>query len=220
MTQALKLYDYWRSSAAYRVRIGLNLKGLAYDQAPVNLAPGVDEQFRPAYRHRNPQSRVPLLETGAGAISQSLAILEWLDETHPEPPFLPADPLARAEVRAFALTIACDIHPLGNLSTLKQLGQQFAADEAALQVWRERWFGGGLAVLEERTAGRPQTTFLFGEAPTLADICLTPQIYNCRRFHMDLSAFPRLVAATEAAQAHPAFAAAAPELQPDSVKSK
>ncbi len=220
MTEQLKLYDYWRSSAAYRVRIGLNLKGLAYEQAPVNLAPGVDEQFRPAFRHTNPQSRVPVLQTGAGAVSQSLAILEWLDETHPEPPLLPADPWARAEARAFALTIACDIHPMGNLSALKQLGQQFSADEAALQVWRERWFGGGMAVLEERLAGRPETAFAFGDQPTLADICLVPQVYNCRRFDIDLSAFPRLVAVTATAEAHPAFAAAAPERQPDAVRPK
>ncbi len=220
MTEPLKLYDYWRSSAAYRVRIGLNLKGLAYEQAPVNLAPGVDEQFRPAFRHTNPQSRVPVLQTAAGAVSQSLAILEWLDETHPDPPLLPADPWIRAEARAFALTLACDIHPMGNLSLLKQLGQQFSADEAELQVWRERWFGGGMAVLEERLAGRPQTAFAFGDQPTLADICLVPQVYNCRRFNIDLSAFPRLVAVTMTAEAHPAFAAAAPERQPDAVRPK
>lgn len=216
-THPLKLYDYWRSSAAYRVRIGLNLKGLAYQSSPVNLAPGADEQFLPAYRRVNPQQRVPTLQTGEGALGQSLAILEWLDETHPAPPLLPADPWLRAEARAFALAVACEIHPMGNLSVLKQLGQQFHAGEAEIQAWRERWFGAGMAALEDRLAGRPETTFAFGGTPSVADICLVPQVYNCRRFKIDLSAFPRLLAVTAAAEAHPAFAAAAPERQPDAV---
>jgi maleylpyruvate isomerase len=215
MTGPLKLYDYWRSSAAYRVRIGLNLKRLAYDQAAVNLAPGAEEQLSEAYRAVNPQQRVPTLQTAQGLLGQSMAILEWLDEAYPHPPLLPFDPWTRAEARAFALSIACDIHPMGNLSVLKQLGQQFGAGEGELQAWRERWFGSGMAALEQRLAGRPATTFAFGEAPSLADICLVPQIYNCRRFNIDLSPFPRLLAVAAAAEAHPAFAAAAPERQPD-----
>lgn len=147
MSETLELYDYWRSSAAYRVRIGLNLKGLGYASHPVNLAPGASEQLSEAYRAVNPQQRVPTLVTGAGALGQSLAILEWLDETCPEPPLLPADPWLRAEARAFALSIACEIHPMGNLSVLRQLGQQFGAGEGSCRpgvsagsapAWR-RW---------------------------------------------------------------------------------
>ncbi|HEY2660214.1 MAG TPA: maleylacetoacetate isomerase [Caulobacteraceae bacterium] len=218
MSAELRLYDYWRSAAAYRVRIGLNLKGLAYEHVAVNILPGADEQFQAAFRALNPQSRVPVLQTAAGEIDQSLAILEWMDETHPAPPLLPADPWARAQVRAFALTIAADIHPLGNLSVLKQLREQFSASEADLGVWRERWFGGGMAALEQRLAGRPETPFAFGDTPGLADICLVPQIYGARRFGLDLTAFPRLVKLAAIAEAHPAFAAAAPERQPDSVR--
>ena len=220
MSEAIKLYDYWRSSAAYRVRIALNLKGLAYQSLPVNLAPGADAHLSEAYRAVNPQQRVPTLVTGDGALGQSLAILEWLDETHPAPPLLPADPWTRAQARAFALVVACDMHPLGNLSSLKQLTQQFGAGEAELQTWRQRWFGAGLKALETQLAARPVTPFAFGEAPSLADICLVPQAYNCRRFNIDLSPFPRLAAVIAAAEAHPAFAAAAPERQPDAVRPK
>jgi maleylacetoacetate isomerase len=218
MIETLRLYDYWRSSAAYRVRIGLNLKGLAYESLAVNLAPGVEEHLSPAYCEINPQGRVPMLQAAAGRLTQSLAILEWLDETHPDPPLLPADPWTRAQARAFALVVACDIHPLGNPSTAKQLTEQFEAGAAELQAWRERWFGAGLAVLEQRLADRPASAFAFGDQPSLADICLVPQMYNCRRFNIDLSPFPRLVAVTAAAEAHPAFAAAAPERQPDAVR--
>ncbi|QUD90109.1 maleylacetoacetate isomerase [Phenylobacterium montanum] len=220
MSETLELYDYWRSSAAYRVRIGLNLKGLGYASHPVNLAPGASEQLSEAYRAVNPQQRVPTLVTGAGALGQSLAILEWLDETCPEPPLLPADPWLRAEARAFALSIACEIHPMGNLSVLRQLGQQFGAGEGELQAWRERWFGAGMAALEAQLAARPASTYAFGDTPCLADICLVPQAYNCRRFGIDLSPYPRLCAVTAAAEAHPAFAAAAPERQPDAPSLK
>lgn len=219
MSAALTLYDYWRSAAAYRVRIGLNLKGLGYEQIPVNLAPGQDEQLRPAYRAKNPQSRVPTLETRHGVIGQSMAMLEWLDETCPHPPLLPRDPWARAQVRAFALTIAADIHPLGNVSVLKQLRAQFSASEADLADWRERWFGAGMAVLEALLSERPHSPYAFGDQPSLADICLVPQIYGARRFDVDVSRFPRLLAVAATAEAHPAFAAAAPDRQPDSMSA-
>ena len=216
MSAAFRLYDYWRSAAAYRVRIGFNLKGLGYDHVPVDLSPGADEQLSPDYRAKTPQARVPALETAQGVIGQSMAILEWLDETCPHPPLLPQDPWMRAQARAFALTIAADIHPLGNVSVLKQLREQFSATEADLAVWRERWFGGGLAALETLLAGRPQSAYAFGDQPSLADICLVPQIYGARRFKVDVERFPRLMAVAAMAEAHPAFAAASPDRQPDS----
>lgn len=207
----LKLYDYWRSSAAYRVRIGLALKGVPHEVVPVNIAPGRDEQFAPAYRAKNPQARVPTLEDAAGALTQSLAILEWLEEAYPSPPFLPGDFWARAQIRAFALTIACDIHPLNNLAALARLRGQFGADEAAISAWYLHWIGEGFAALETQARARPETSFAFGETPTLADICLVPQFANARRYDMDVSPFPRLSAIDARARAHPAFAAAAPE---------
>ena len=215
----LKLYDYWRSSAAYRVRIGLNLKGLAYESAPVNIAPGKDEQKDASYRAKNAQMRVPALESEAGVLSQSLAILEWLDATHPSPPFLPADPWAAAQVRAFALTIATDIHPLNNLAPLGCLRAHFGADEAAIENWYRHWIAVGFAALEAQAQQRPQTLFAFGDAPSLADICLVPQMANARRFKLDLAPFPRLVASDAHAREHAAFIAAAPENQKDAVKA-
>ena len=210
-----KLYDYWRSSAAYRVRIGLNLKGLRYDQVSISLAPGKEEQLLPAYRAVNAQARVPALDTPQGVLTQSLAILDWLDETHPEPPFLPAEPWARAQVRAFALAVACDIHPLNNSSVLARLKSQFGADDAAVGDWYRHWISVGFAALEQQAAARGDSAFAFGEQPTLADICLVPQMANARRFHTDLAPFPRLCAWDERARALPAFAVAAPENQKD-----
>ena len=215
----LKLYDFWRSSAAYRVRIGLNLKGLAYEAVPVNIAPGADEHLAPAYRGKNPQARIPALETEAGVLTQSLAILDWLDEAYPDPPFLPADPWARARARAFALTVACDIHPLNNTSVLGRLKAQFGADEAAIGEWYRHWIALGFEALEAQLKPRPHTQFAFGDTPTLADICLVPQCYNARRFKLDVARFPRLAAIDEAARAHPAFEKAAPENQKDAVKT-
>lgn len=214
----LTLYDYWRSSAAYRVRIGLNLKGLSYDAVPVNLMPGVEEQLSDAYRAKNPQGRVPMLESERGSLTQSLAILEWVDETYANPPFLPLGPWQRAKVRAFALAIACDIHPLNNTSVLARLKSQFAAGDAAIGEWYRHWISVGFAALEAQLAEQPGTPFAFGEAPTLADICLVPQVANARRFKTDLAPFPRLVAIDERARAHPAFFAAAPEQQKDAPK--
>jgi maleylpyruvate isomerase len=214
----LRLYDYWRSSAAYRVRIGLNLKGADYEAVPVNIAPGKDEQFAPAYRAKNPQMRVPALETDAGLITQSLAILVWLDQVYPEPRFVPADPFLGAQVRSFALTIACDIHPLNNLSVLNRLKLEFSTNEDHIAEWYRHWIRVGFAALENQAEQRPETAYVFADAPTLADIMLVPQMANARRFDVDLSAFPRLAAWDERARAHPAFVKAAPENQKDAVK--
>jgi maleylpyruvate isomerase len=215
----LKLYDYWRSSAAYRVRIGLSLKGVEYESIPVNIAPGKDEQFLPGYRAKNPQMRVPMLETPQGVLTQSLAILDWLDQTHPEPRFVPADPWLGAQVRAFALAIATDIHPLNNLSVLNRLRLEFSASEDHVSEWYRHWIRVGFGALEHQGGARPQTPYAFGGEPTLADICLVPQMANARRYAVDLSAFPRLVAWDEHARAHPAFVRAAPENQKDAVKA-
>jgi maleylpyruvate isomerase len=215
----LKLYDYWRSSAAYRVRIGLNLKGVAYDVAPVNIAPGKSEQFGAAFRAINPQGRVPALQTERGVLTQSLSILVWLDQTYPEPRFVPADSWEGAQVRAFALTIGCDIHPLNNLAVLGRLRTQFGADEAAIGSWYLHWIAEGFAALEAQLAARAETAFAFGDAPGLADICLVPQMANARRFNADLAHYPRLAAIDARARAHPAFAKAAPENQKDAATS-
>ena len=212
----LKLYDYWRSSAAYRVRIGLNLKGVDYESVPINLVKG--EQGGAGFRALNPQARIPALETPHGVLTQSLAILVWLDQTYPEPRLTPAEPWLGAQVRAFALTIGCDIHPLNNLSVLGRLRSQFGADEAAVASWYVHWIAEGFAALEAQLASRPQAAYAFGDAPSLADICLVPQMANARRFNAELAPYPRLVAIDERARAHPAFVKAAPENQKDAVK--
>ncbi len=212
---ALKLYDYWRSSAAYRVRIGLNLKRVPYESIPVNIAPGKGEQFAEDYRARNPQMRVPALETAHGVLTQSLAILSWLDAQYPEPPFLPADPWAAEQARSFALTIAADIHPLNNLAPLAYLREKFGADEAAIEDWYRHWIRLGFEALEAHMQRQPKALFAFGDAPGIADICLVPQCANARRYKLDMTQFPRLAAVDEHARAHPAFAKAAPENQKD-----
>jgi maleylacetoacetate isomerase len=212
----LKLYDYWRSSAAYRVRIGLNLKGVAYEAIPVNLLH--DEQFAPKYRTVNPQMRVPALEAPQGLLTQSLAILDWLDATHPEPRLVPSDPWLAAQVRAFALTIAADVHPLNNLSAVTRIKVEFGANDDHVSEWSRHWVRVGFGALEHQAEQRPATRFVFGDAPTLADVCLVPQMANARRYKTDLAPFPRLLAWDEAARAHPAFAKAAPENQQDAVK--
>lgn len=207
----IKLHDFWRSSAAYRLRIALNLKGLDYSSTPVNIAPGADEQFRDGYRALNPQMRVPTLEVGGRRSGQSMAILEWLDETYPEPPLLPSDPWARLEVRAFADIIACDIHPLNNLSVLKTLREDLKADADAVNDWYRDWIIRGFTALEEMAQAHKDAAFLFGERPSLADVCLVPQVYNARRYETDLSQFPRLVEVDAACQKIDTFARAAPE---------
>jgi maleylacetoacetate isomerase len=215
----LKLYDYWRSSAAYRVRIGLNLKGVEYESVPINIMPGVDEQMREPYRSKNPQMRVPALETPQGVLAQSLAILVWLDQTYPDPPLMPADPWLGAQVRAFATTIACDIHPLNNTSVLTRIKLEFSANDDHVGEWYRHWIKLGFAALEHQAAEHPDTKYVFGDAPSLADVMLVPQMANARRYKTDLSPFPRLVAWDANARQHPAFIKAAPENQKDAVKS-
>ena len=211
----MKLATYFRSSAAWRVRIALGLKGLAWDPDFVHLLRDGGEQLRPAYRARNPTCLVPTLETDAGAlIAQSLAIIEWLEETQPDPPLLPHEPLARARVRAFALTVACDIHPLNNLRVLRYLGHAMGQDQAARDIWYAHWIAEGLGALEAMLA--PEAgPFCFGTAPSLADICLVPQLGNARRMRCPVEPYPALLRAEAAALALPAFQAAAPDRQPD-----
>jgi maleylacetoacetate isomerase len=214
----LLLFDYWRSSAAYRVRIALNLKDVRYESRAINLLPGQDEQLSAEYLLLNPQGRVPMISTAQGEVVQSMAILEWLDETYPAPPLLPADPWTRAEVRAFAMTVACDVHPLNNLSTQRQIRAQWGDDAEALHDWGQFWVRRGCEVLEAQLADRPAHRYAFGDRPSLAALCLVPQLYNARRMELDLSGFPHLNRIDQAARAHPAFAAAAPERQPDAPK--
>lgn len=207
MSQAL-LFDYWRSSASYRVRIALNLKGVDYERAPIDLVAG--DQKTDTYRQRNPQGFVPLLEIDGRSISQSLAIIDYLDSTRPDPPLVPSDPGDRAHVLALALVVACDVHPLNNLRVLKYLGGPLGQPQEARDAWYRHWVSEGLAALEAMAAGR-SGRFLFGDSPSLADICLVPQIYNARRFDVSLDEFPTLVAADMAANALEAFAAAHPD---------
>ena len=207
----IRLHDYWRSSAAYRVRIAPNLKGLSYEQVPVNIAPGADEQLSDAYRSVNPQMRVPTLEVDGVKTGQSMAILEWLEETYPDPAILPSDLESRLQARAFADTIACDIHPLNNLSVLATLRQDFGADDAAVTRWYHDWIRRGFQALEGFAAARTSGSFLFGDAPTIAEITLIPQVSNARRFEMDLSAFPALVEIDAACRELDAFRKASPE---------
>jgi maleylacetoacetate isomerase len=203
----LVLYDYYRSSASYRVRIALSLKGADYDRVPVNLLEG--EQKDDAYRTRNPQGFVPMLEADGMSLTQSLAIISWLDATMPVPPLLPARPADRAHVLALALTIAADIHPLNNLRVLKQLSG-LGVDQAARDDWYRHWIREGFDALEALAAPRAGR-FLFGDTATMADICLVPQMYNARRFEVDLAPYPTLVAADANASALDAFAAAHPD---------
>ena len=208
----MKLHGYFRSSAAYRVRIALNLKGLRAEHLSHHLRKG--EQYAPSYLALNPQGLVPTLQTDEGDIlTQSLAIIEWLDETHPKPPLLPGDPLNRARIRAFALAIACDIHPVQNLKVLKRLKKNGLPEETVSEwaAWANRE---GLAACEKLIASRPGP-FCFGDTPTMAEVCLVPQLGNARRFGVDVFAFARLLEAEAAAKALPAFADAAPERQSD-----
>lgn len=206
------LHGYWRSGAAYRVRIALALKGIAYETQGHDLRTGA--QKAADYVALNPQGMVPALQIDGAVLTQSPAILEWLEETHPEPPLLPASALARARVRAMAALIACDIHPLNNLRVGKSLRENFGADQAAVDAWAARWIVPGFTALEALVA-RDGDGWCFGDAPTLADVCLIPQIYSAHRFNVSLDAFPRLQAIDAAAQAHPAFIAAHPDRQPD-----
>ncbi len=208
----MKLHGYFRSSASYRVRIALNLKGLRAEHLPHHLRKG--EQCAPAYLAINPQGLVPTIESDAGDIlTQSLAIIEWLDETYPTPPLLPKDPLRRAKVRAFAMVLACDTHPVQNLKVLARL-RQLGLPEDEVKAWAAWANREGLSACETLIAAEPGP-FCFGAEPGIADLCLVPQLANARRFGVDVTAFPRLLHAEAAAKALPAFADAAPERQID-----
>ena len=207
----MKLHGYFRSSASYRVRIALNLKGLGAEHLPHHLRKG--EQRDPSYLAINPQGLVPTLQDGGTVITQSLAIIEWLEETHPTPPLLPKEPLRRALVRAFAQVLACDTHPVQNLKVLARL-RELGLPEEQVTGWAAWANREGLSACEALIANEPGP-FCFGDAPTIADLCLVPQLANARRFGVDVAAFPRLLRAEEAAKNLKAFADAAPERQPD-----
>lgn len=210
----MKLYGYFRSSAAYRVRIALNLKGLACEQEFRRLRR--DEHRQPDYLALNPQGLVPTLVDGKTVIGQSLAIVEYLEEMRPEPPLLPDDPAGRARVRQLAQIVACDIHPLNNLKVLNYLRSELGQNEDAVNGWYRHWVESGLAAFEALLAGSPATgRFCHGDRPGLADLCLVPQLYNARRFDCDIAPFTTIRRVDEACQALPAFADAAPEKQPD-----
>jgi len=212
----MKLYSYFRSSAAYRARIALNLKGLPYEYLPVHLVRDGGEQHAPAYRSVAPEGLVPVLVDGDTTVHQSLAIIEYLDETHPQPPLLPAGAAARAAVRAIALDIACDIHPLCNTRVLKYLGANCGLQKEGSEDWIRHWIGTGFAALETRLAHDPaRGAFCHGDAPTLADIMLVPQVFNARRFGIDMGRFPTIAAIDAHCAELAAFADAAPAKQPD-----
>lgn len=211
----LKLHGYWRSSAAYRLRIALNLKALAYEHVSVNIAPAASEQMTEQFKAMNAQKRVPVLETDDGNMVQSMAVLEWLEERYPETPILPQGLADRQQARALADIIACDVHPLNNLSVLKALREDFGADKQAVSHWYADWILRGFGAFEQMISAMDYGTFLFGETPSIAEICLVPQVYNARRFEVDLSAFPKLMALDAACLSLDAFDKATPENQPD-----
>ena len=209
----MKLYTYFRSSAAYRVRIALNLKGLQYDMVPIHLTKDGGQQRKPEFQKVNPQMRVPALELSSGSVlTQSLAIIEYLDDIEPEPPFLPADALERANVRALAQVVACDIHPLNNLVTLQYLKRSLKQEQTEIDVWYHHWVTEGFKALEQMLKPGP---YAYGGHVTLADICLVPQVFNARRLKVPLDAFPKIVAVEQACLKQPAFDKARPENQPD-----
>ena len=212
----LRLYSYWRSSASHRVRIALQLKGLDYEYVPVHLAAaGGGEQYSAAYRALNPQSRVPALETSDGVLTQSMAIMEWLEETYPDPPLLPRALGARARVRSMAQLMVADVQPLQNSSIGRYLQEQFHLDEAAVDAWRRHWVARGLAALEEMLKVDPPGEYCVGTQPTLADVCLLPQCASARRFGLDPATWPRIARIEKACNASAAFQRAAPANQPD-----
>jgi maleylacetoacetate isomerase len=209
----VKVYTYFRSSAAYRLRIALNLKGLSGDMVSVHLQKEGGQHRKPEYRAINPQMRVPALRLDSGEVlTQSLAIIEYLDEVDPQPPLLPRDPVARAKVRALALAIACDIHPLNNLAPLRYLKNELGQEQSKIDAWYHHWILEGFEALETMVRPGP---YAFGGEVTLADVCLVPQIYNARRLKVPLERFPKLVAIDAACAKLPAFEQARPENQPD-----
>jgi maleylacetoacetate isomerase len=212
----MKLFGYWRSTAAWRVRIALNLKGLDWESAPIHLVRDGGEQRTPAFLARNPQGLVPALEADGLVLTQSLAIIEYLEETHPAPALLPADPGGRARVRSLAQLVACDLHPLNNLRVLQLLRERFGLDERQRDDWIRHWMQEGLGALETRLAREPGTgRFCHGDVPGLADCCLVPQLYNARRYDCELDGFPTLLRIEAACGALEAFRRAAPDRQPD-----
>ena len=209
----MKLYTYFRSSAAYRVRIALNLKGVTCEMIPIHLQKEGGLNKKPAYRAVNPQMRVPALALDSGEVLiQSLAIIEYLDELHPQPPLLPRDAVERAKVRALAQVIACDIHPLNNVAPLRYLKNELGQDQAKIDAWYHHWIVEGFAAIETMMRGTP---YAFGKEVTLADLCLMPQVYNARRLKVPLDRFPRIVAVDAACAKLAAFDQARPENQPD-----
>ena len=209
----MKLYTYFRSSAAFRVRIALNLKGLAYDPVFVHLAKG--EHRRPDYANVDPQSLLPTLIDDGQALSQSLAIIEYLDEKYPEPRLVPEDVFARARVRSLSLLIACEIHPLNNLRTLQYLKRALGQNDDQINTWYRHWIADGLAKLEADLARSPSGRFCHGDAPTMADCCLVPQIFNAKRYDSDLGPYPKVMRVFEACMKLGAFDRAQPSKQPD-----
>jgi maleylpyruvate isomerase len=214
----MKLYDYAYSSAAYRVRIALNLKGIAYDRTTVSLIKDGGQQHSEAYKAVNPQELIPALDVDGQVLGQSLAIIEYLDETYPAPPLLPSYPIEKARVRNIAYAIACDIHPVNNLRMRAQLKAFGHSDEEIMAKWYAHWITVGFTALEKMLSASKETgAFCHGDAPTLADLCLVPQMANAYRFKVSVDAFPTLVRIDKHCRAQPAFAAAAPEKQPDAV---
>lgn len=216
MPQVPKLYEYWRSSAAYRIRLALRLKGIDYEHVAISLAQGESEHRADDYRALNPQMLVPFFDDGTVATGQSMAILEYLEEAYPTVPLLPADAMSRTQVRSFSLSICCDIHPLNNLRVLQYLKGPLAVDDDQFSAWYAHWIHEGFASAEQFAREHSTDgTFVFGESATLADVCLIPQAYNARRFNVSLDAYPALVGIIEACDSLPEFKASMPEAQPD-----
>ena len=212
----MKLYTFFRSSASFRVRIALNLKGLQYEQAPIHLRRGGGEQLSAAYKAINPQALVPALEDGGKILTQSLAIIEYLEERYPQPPLLPRDPADKALVRSMALIIACEVHPIQNLRVLQYVKREYNQSDEQVNRWAQHWIDLGLAALEQTIVAQPRRgKFCFGDTPTLADICIVPQLGNARRYGCDLSSYPTIIEIEKNCMALPAFTDAAPEKQPD-----
>ncbi|HXE78005.1 MAG TPA: maleylacetoacetate isomerase [Rhodanobacter sp.] len=215
MATDLMLYDYWRSSASYRVRIALNLKGLPYASHSVHLVQDGGQQHAPAYLALNPQQLVPSLVDGDLVLTQSLAIMEYAEEKWPAPPLLPADREGRARVRALALAVACDVHPLGNLRVLQYLQGELGVDDERRKEWSRHWIATGFAALEAMLAGDVATgRFCHGDTPGMADACLVPQVYNARRWHLPMDAYPTITRIDQACSTLEAFRSASPDTQP------
>jgi maleylacetoacetate isomerase len=213
MGAGVKLYSYFRSSAAYRVRIAFNLKELIFETIPIHLQKEGGQNLKPEYRAINPQMRVPTLRLTSGELlTQSLAIIEYLDETYPQPPLLPSDAIGRAKVRALAQLIACDIHPLNNLAPLRQLKSEMGQDQAKIDAWYHHWVIAGFDAFEAMLGPGP---YCYGGDVTLADICLVPQVFNARRLKVPLDKYPKIAAIDAACSKLPAFDKARPENQPD-----